>query len=298
LNEADQIKQTTARLSIFSNTVLIVLKLIVGVYSGAVSIVSEAAHSGVDLLAAVIAFLAVRNACRPPDTHHAYGHGKLENLSGAAEAALIIGAALWIVFEAVEKLFHPVAVEFLGYGLAVMGVSAVVNWLVSERLYRVARQTESQALEADALHLRADVWTSAGVFAGLAIIKLTGIQWLDPAIAIIVAAIIFNAGFRMTKKSLYELTDVALPPEEEAVIREIIASYGEVINYHRLRTRRSGSRRLVDVHLVFAKDSHLDAAHAVCDRIEDEIQSRLGQCDVVIHLEPDLPTVYDRMRLQ
>jgi cation diffusion facilitator family transporter len=161
-----------------------------------------------------------------------------------------------------------------------------VNFFVSQKLFSVAKKTESHALEADALHLRADIWTSVGVFLGLAVIKVTGLVWMDPAIAIVVAVIVFKAGFSMTRKSVNELTDVALPPEEENIIREIVNSQPQVINFHQLRTRRSGSYRLIDMHLILNKNMHIDKAHEICDTIEAEIKSRLGRCDVVIHIEP------------
>lgn len=286
MERVNALKQKTARLSIISNTLLVGLKLVVGFYSGAVSIISEAAHSGVDLIAALIAYFAVRKAGKPPDAQHAYGHGKVENLSAAVEAVLIVLAALWIIYEAVQKLYGSGKPEYLEYGMAIMLVSIVVNWWVSSRLMQVARETCSHALEADALHLQADIWTSAGVLIGLAIIKITGLVWLDPLIAIAVAVVVFKAGYQMTMKSLYELTDVTLPEEEEAIIRRIINSHPETITFHRLRTRRSGSRRLIDVHLILYKDMHLDKAHAVCDEIEAAIEAELKPCDVVIHLEP------------
>lgn len=279
-------KQNTACLSIISNTTLVILKLVVGFYTGAVSIISEAAHSAVDLLAAVVAYYAVRQSGKPPDENHAYGHGKIENLSGAIEAVLIVLAAVWILYEAFEKFKTAEVPEFIEYGLVIMLLSIALNYYVSSRLMAVAQKTESHALEADALHLRADIWTSVGVLAGLAIIKFTGLAWLDPAIAIVVAAIVFKAGYGMSKKSLYELTDIALPPEEEEAIVNIVNQHPEVISFHRLRTRRSGSYRLIDMHLILDKNMHLDKAHAVCDQIEADIKCEFGLCDVIIHLEP------------
>lgn len=281
------LKERTARLSVISNSVLVVLKLLVGFYTGAVSIISEAAHSGVDLLASVVAFYAVRKADEPPDGNHAYGHGKFENLSGAIEAVLIVAAALWIVYEAWDKLHNNTgAPEFLEYGIILMGISIGVNYWVSAKLFKVAKETGSHALEADALHLKADIWTSVGVLAGLVIIRITGLFWLDPMIAIVVAGVVFKAGYGMTKKSLYELTDISLPADEEQTIIDVITSHKEVISFHQLRTRRSGSWRLIDMHLILYKDMHLNKAHAVCDRIEAEIKDKLGPCDVVIHIEP------------
>lgn len=281
-----KLKQQTARLSVISNTLLVVFKLAVGILTGAVSIISEAAHSAVDLLAALIAFYAVKKSGEPPDDNHDYGHGKFENLSGAAEALLIVLAAVWIVYEAVEKLKSSSTPEFIEYGIAIMVISIVVNYWVSNRLIQVAEKTGSHALEADGMHLRADIWTSAGVLAGLGIIKLTGMAWIDPAIAIVVAGIVFKAGYGMTKKSLYELTDISLPPEEEQLIVDILNAHCEVISFHQLRTRRSGSYRMIDMHVILDKNMHLDKAHAVCDQIEEEIRNKLGLCDVIVHLEP------------
>lgn len=282
----NKLKERTARLSVISNFMLVLLKLVVGIYTGAVSIISEAAHSGVDLLASLIAFYAVRKADEPPDGNHAYGHGKFENLSGAIEAVLIVAAAVWIVYEAGSSIHTAKIPEFLEYGIILMVISIGVNYWVSGKLFKVAKETGSHALEADGLHLRADIWTSVGVLAGLVIIHFTGLAWLDPVIAIVVAGVVFKAGYGMSKKSLYELTDISLPAEEEQQIINIITSHKEVISFHQLRTRRSGSWRLIDMHLILYKDMHLNKAHTVCDKIEAEIKEKLSPCDVVIHLEP------------
>lgn len=282
----NQLKQHTARLSVVSNSLLVILKLVVGIFTGAVSIISEAAHSAVDLIAALVAYVAVKKSSQPPDNQHAYGHGKIENLSAAFEAVLIVMAALWIVYESVQKINSPHIPEYLEYGLLIMAISMIVNYWVSSKLYDVAKSTGSHALEADALHLRADIWTSAGVFIGLVIIRITGLYWLDPVIAIAVALVVFKAGFSMTMKSVYELTDVSLPAEEAAAIRDIVKNHPAVIAFHQLRTRRSGSNRQIDMHLVLQKDMNLAKAHAVCDEIESKIKSQFSPCDVVIHLEP------------
>jgi len=286
LEAHQKLKQQVAYLSVLSNSILVILKLFVGFLSGSVSIISEAAHSAVDLMAAVIAWFAVRKSGKPPDKEHAYGHGKIEYISGAVEALLIILAAIWIVVEAYEKLFVGSQLEYLDYGMAVMVFSIIVNYFVSQRLFAVAKLTESHALEADAIHLRADIWTSIGVLLGLAAVKVTGLVWLDPLIAIVVSLVIFKAGFDMTKKSVYELMDMSLPKEEEERIINIIMRHPAVINCHDLRTRRSGSIRMIDVHIILNKDMHLDKAHAVCDELEIKICDELGHCDVVIHLEP------------
>lgn len=280
------LKQRTAWLSIMSNTLLVIIKLIVGLVTGAVSLVSEAAHSGVDLIASVIAFYAVKTSVIPPDENHEYGHGKFENLSSAVEALLIVFAAIWIVYESVRKLSHLTEPEYLEYGIVIMLVSIVVNYLVSGRLMKVAKQTHSQALEADGLHLRADIWTSIGVLVGLIAIKITGWLWIDSAIAIVVAGIIFKTGYDMTIASAKELTDMSLPPEDEKIIEDIFNAHQDVIGFHQLRTRRSGAYRLLDVHIILDKNMHLDKVHDICDQLEHQLKEALGMCDVVIHAEP------------
>lgn len=284
--EQAALKKRTAYFSIISNTMLVILKLIVGFYVGAVSLVSEALHSGVDLVAALIAFWAIKKSLVPPDEEHDYGHGKYENLSAAVEALLIVGAAGGILYESVLKFQETEVPESLEYGIAIMVVSIVVNVLVSRRLIYVAKLTGSQALEADGLHLQSDVWTSVGVLVGLALMQLTGWAWLDSVIAIFVAGIIFRAGWRMVMESAMELTDASLPEEQENRIVAIIESVPEVESCHCLRTRKSGSYKLLDVHVLFDGNMHLSRVHAVCDELEEKIRAELGTFDILIHPEP------------
>ncbi|MDD6383373.1 cation diffusion facilitator family transporter [Mitsuokella sp.] len=281
------LKQRTAYLSIISNTTLVLLKLAVGIYVGAVSLISEALHSGVDLIAALIAFWAVRKSVTPPDTEHDYGHGKYENLSAAVEALLIVAAAIGILYESVMKFAESTVSDMLGYGIAIMAASIIINFFVSHRLIQVAKQTGSQALEADGLHLRADIWTSVGVLLGLVLMQITGWAWLDPLIAIFVAGIIFRAGWRMVIDSTMQLTDASLPEDEEERIRKIIESVPEVRGCHCLRTRRSGSYKLLDVHVLFDGTMHLSQVHAICDELEQLIRQEFGTFDIMIHPEPD-----------
>src|SRR5665647_23190 len=198
-------KVSIARLSIVSNTLLIIIKLAVGLISGSVSIISEAIHSSMDLVAAIIAFLSVRVSDNPPDSRHPYGHGKIENISGVIEALLIFIASIWIIIEAVKKLFGgKIELESIGLGSLVMLISAIVNIIVSRRLYKVARATNSVALEADALHLKTDVYTSMGVAVGLGLIIITGINWLDPLIAMFVALFIIKEAVSYTHLRAHE----------------------------------------------------------------------------------------------
>lgn len=280
-------KTSIARLSIISNTALVVLKLAVGIMIGSVSVISEAIHSGIDLVAAVIAYFSVRQSSQPPDKEHAFGHGKIENVSGAVEAVLIFIAAGLIIWEAYNKLIHGVEIEDVSLGILVMLISVVANYYVSEKLLKTARKTDSIALEADGWHLRTDVLTSLGIFGGLVAIKLTGIAVLDPILAILVALFILKAAFELTVKSVKDLLDIRLSREEEDEIRRIISNYaGSYVEFHDLRTRKSGSDRFVDLHLVVHKKLSVEEAHGLSDRIESSIKERFPRTSVITHIEP------------
>ena len=280
-------KTSAAGLSIISNSLLIVLKLGVGIATGSVSIISEAIHSGMDLLAALIAFFSLRFASKPADAEHPFGHGKAENVSGAIEAALIFIAAAIIIYGAIARIITGARVELVELGIGVMAVSLVVNIIVSRHLLRVARATDSIALEADARHLTTDVYTSLGVLMGLVVVRVTGLYILDPIIAIGVALLIMRTAYILTRKSFAGIMDVRLPEEEERIITSSINEhYGELLGFHELRTRKSGSERYIDLHLVMAKGVSIEEAHRLCDHLEDDIKRKLANADVIIHVEP------------
>ncbi len=220
-------KIRAAQLSIVSNVSLIIMKVFAGIITGSVSIISEAIHSAMDLLASIIAFFAVRISGKPADTEHPFGHGKFENVSGVIEALLIFGAAIWIVYEALDKLLHVGHMTYSGsftIGIIVMLISGVVNYFVSRHLYNVAKETDSIALEADALHLKADVYTSVGVGLGLLLIQFTGLYFLDPIIAILVALFIVREAYQMLLKAFNPLLDSSLNDEELKYVEETIYS--------------------------------------------------------------------------
>ena len=284
----DRRKEIAAGISIVSNLTLVILKLIVGFITSSVSILSEAAHSGIDLVASGIAYFSVRRSDLPADQRHAYGHGKIENLSGAVEALLIFVAALFIIYEAVEKLLSRVPIQSLGLGIWVMAFSAGANLVISLYLLRVAKETDSAALEADAYHLLTDVYTSAGVMVGLLLIRQTGIVLLDPLVALGVALLITKTAYSLTRKSLGPLMDAKLPDEEEELIASIIRDHSsQFVEFHNLRTRKAGSQRHIDLHLVVKGDAHVEEAHRTCDHLEAEIQAALPQSMITIHVEPD-----------
>ena len=279
-------KSRAATVSVVSNSSLVALKLAVGLLSGSVSILSEAIHSANDLLAAVIAYFSVRTSDKQPDEEHPFGHGKIEGVSGAIEAALIVLAAVWIIVEGVRRIRHGGAVEHLGLGTAVMVVSGVVNVFVSRYLFKVARAEGSLALEADAHHLSTDVFTSLGVAGGLAVVWATGYQILDPVVAIGVALFILRIGVRLTFDAVQHLLDRRLPADQVKRIAEILRSEPAVLEAHRLRTRKSGSVNQVDVHIVMSGAATLAETHAVVGRLEASIEREFAPVHTVIHVDP------------
>jgi cation diffusion facilitator family transporter len=278
-------KVSIARLSIFSNTLLISMKLVVGLISGSVSIISEAIHSSMDLVAAIIAFLSVKISDNPPDSKHPYGHGKIENISGVIEALLIFVAAIWIIVEAIKKLFSGrIELDSIALGSVIMLISATVNIIVSRRLYKVARATNSVALEADALHLKTDVYTSIGVALGLGLIMITGINWLDPVVAILVALFIIRESYQLLKRAFTPLLDTAWSIGE---IDELEKTLNRLeVKYHDLRTRAAGNYRFLDLHIEIPGDVSVGSAHNYCDKIENELTASYKNLVVTIHVEP------------
>jgi cation diffusion facilitator family transporter len=280
-------KTKAAAISITSNTSLILMKLIAGLVTGSVSLIAEAIHSTMDLAAAIIAFICVRISDKPEDKNHPYGHGKAENISGVIEGLLILVAAGIIVNEAVHKIIEGAELEIVEVGIVAMGISIVVNIIVSRYLIKVSRSTDSLALEADATHLTTDVITMSGVLLGLIAVKLTGIEIIDPIVAILVALLIVKAAIQIIMKSFGGLMDASLPESEKAAIEKCIMEHnGQLIGFHELRTRKSGSQRYVDLHLVLHRTISVDEAHNLCSHLEADIAKILPNIIVNIHVEP------------
>jgi len=288
-------KVRAAATSILSNSSLTGAKLAAACATHSVSILSEALHSGLDLVAAVMAFFAVRRSRQAADREHQFGHGKFESISGLVEGALIVVAVALIAWRAVARMVTgQVHITEVGWGSAVMAVSAVVNIFVSRLLFRVARRTDSVALEADAWHLRTDVWTSAGVFAGLATIAVAermGFReaaHLDPVIAMAVAAVILKAAWDIMARSWDHLVDRSLPSDEIEQIESLLREhYPEFAEFHRLRTRKAGPQRYIDLHLVVPGGRSVAEAHALCDHLESDLTALLPHSEVMIHVEPE-----------
>jgi len=286
-------KLGVVKLSVASNSVLVVFKLIAGLSIGSVSVLSEAIHSGIDLIAAGIAFFAVRSSAQPADKDHPYGHGKFENISGFVEAILIFLAAAWIVFEAVKKLIHPEPIELIGWGILVMALSSFVNLAVSQLLFKVGNATDSIAIKVDAWHLRTDVYTSMGVMGGLALIWFIEllwvgrhVHWIDPVIAIIVALLIVKAAYDLTMQSLGDLLDGSLPGRENDKIAGLIKGQAGVISFKNLRTRKAGASRFIEFDILVGAEMSVEKAHLLTDYITADIERELANATVTIHIEP------------
>jgi len=276
-------KTAAASISIISNTSLVIMKFIAGFMSGSVSVISEAIHSMMDLLAALIAFFAVRISDNPADEEHPYGHGKFENVSGVIEALLIFIAAVWIIYKAIHKLLIGAPIENASIGIIVMTISAIANFFVSRHLYKVAKSTDSIALEADALHLKTDIYTSAGVAIGLVLIWITGIRIIDPIVAILVALLILRESYELLNRAYKPLLDTAISTKELSVIEKCI--HASKYTYHDLKSRQSGRQRFIEFHLVMPGDVPLKDAHQKCDEIEDLIKSKISNISILIHVE-------------
>lgn len=276
-------KTTAASISIISNTSLVIMKFIAGYLSGSVSVISEAIHSLMDILAAVIAFFAVRISDNPADKEHPYGHGKFENVSGVIEALLIFIAAIWIIYNAIHRFLIKAPIENASIGIIVMSLSAIVNFFVSRNLYRVAKKTDSIALEADALHLKTDIYTSAGVAVGLILILITGIRIIDPIVAIIVALLILKESYELLNRAYKPLLDTAIFEKELKVIEKCI--HESKYTHHDLKSRQSGTERFIEFHLEMPGDVPLKDAHQKCDEIEDLIKSKISHINILIHVE-------------
>jgi len=281
------ITRRTALLSIAAAIVTLLLKFGAYFLTGSVGLLSDAIESFVNLAAALIAFTAITIAHRPPDDNHAYGHDKAEYFSSGAEGALILIAAGAIIFSAVSRLLHPAPLDNLGIGAAIALAASAINFGVSRIMLRVAHQEDSIALEADAKHLMTDVWTSIGVVAGILVAGFTGWQVLDPLIAIGVGLNIVWMGVELLRRSTSGLMDAALPSDEVTVIQAAIGGVaGPDVPYHALRTRKSGSRRFIDFHLLLPGKTTVQTSHDLVSQIETAIEQKLPNTYVTIHVEP------------
>ncbi len=263
------------------------LKALAYLLTGSIGLLSDAMESLVNLAGAVMALSMLAVAARPADEDHPHGHGKAEYFSAGVEGTLILVAAASIAYAAVQRLRHPQPLEQIGLGLGVSVLASLVNLGVALVLLRAAKQHRSATLDANAHHLLTDVWTSAGVLAGVALVALTGWLRLDPLVAIAVALNIVWTGGRIVRDSVYGLMDAALPPAEQEVLRQLLEPYErEGVEYHALRTRQSGAQRFVSLHVLVPPEWTVQQGHDLVERIEADIRRALPPVSVLTHLEP------------
>jgi cation diffusion facilitator family transporter len=281
-------KNGAVKLSLAVIISLILLKVVVAAITHSLSILAQAVDSFLDLFAVIVTFMAIRIATKPADYEHPFGHGKAENMAAIAQAILIILAGSSIIYSAVRRIQTEATVELTEAGIGVMLVSIIASILLSRHLLRVARREDSLAMQANAHNIAADVYSAAAVLAGLLAVRLTGLSIIDPILAILVALFIFKVAYDVLRNSFGGLVDVKLPEDEEANIKAAITEHfgGEVVDFHNLRTRKSGSQRYIDLHLIMPRDTSLEAAHRMCDHLEEDIENRLGNTSVTIHVEP------------
>lgn len=279
-------RRQAARLSLVGAVLILALKFGAYLATSSVGMLSDAAESVVNLMAAVVLAIAISISATPPDYRHPYGHAKAEYLSSILEAALIIVAAFLIGFTAIDRLVSPRPLDNIGVGLAMAAVAALLNGALAAHLFRAARTSDSAALEANARHLLTDVITSVGVIVGVGLVWLTGWDPLDPLVALLVAANIVLTGIRVMKISLSKLLDERLPEEEEARIIAVLEKAQQVLGYHRLRTRRAGTARFAEVDLFVAPGMTVEDAHDVARGVEHEVRDKLDGLEMTVHIEP------------
>jgi len=279
-------KVAAARLSLLSNAVLTVVKLTIGVLTNSVGVLSDGAHSASDVMASAIALYTVREADRPPDEEHPYGHGKMESVSALLQALLLFSAGSYIVYEAVQHLLHHEGPQRVDWGIGIMLVSAIVNTVIVRIVSRAAERTESPSLHAAAQDHRADVYTAVGVLTGLILVRLTGNSLFDPLLALCVALVIFRGAWHVVRDAMRTLVDRSLPDADVQAVQKVFDNDPNVMGYHKVRTRMAGSTRHVDAHVMMDDDLTLLRSHQLTEALELKVREALPHSVVTLHTEP------------
>jgi cation diffusion facilitator family transporter len=280
-------RSRAASFALFTALGLTALKVGVGLWTGSVGVLSEGIHSGLDLVSAAIAFFTIREAGKPADREHPFGHGKIETLSSLLESRLLVLASVFITIEGFHHLKNPTEIRGSGFAIAVIAVSLVASWVVYRHNRKAAQLTESSAIEVNALHFLADAVTSGGVLVALVAIELTGLKWIDPAIAFGIAVYILAISWKQIARSIAELSDHQLPEEEVGRARDVLDQFKpRVLEAHEIRTRKSGVHRHFDFHLLVCGRMTVEESHDVCDDIEAALEREFPGSLVSIHVEP------------
>lgn len=280
-------KLLAAKLSITTAVCLAVLKFTLGILTGSMAVLSSAIDSMLDILMSGVNLLAIRQAEQPADESHAYGHGKFETMAALVQSLIIGGSGVWILIESVNRLMKGAAPQKLGGGIIVLAVSVVASFAISRYLLKVAKETESPALEADSLHFSMDVYTNLALAGGLVLMYLFDIHWLDSVLSSLVACYIMFEAFKLVRQAMKDVLDEQIPIEERNSIEAIIRNQGcDQWSCHDLRTRKSGSHRIIDFHLTVCKNLTVDRSHSITEMLEDKIEDTLPNSDIIIHIEP------------
>ncbi|MDX2480311.1 MAG: cation diffusion facilitator family transporter [Desulfuromusa sp.] len=283
----ENLKIRAAVFSITGAFSLAVIKLIIAVTSGSMAVMASAVDSLLDILMSGVNLMAIRQAEQPADECHPFGHGKFETLATLFQALIISCSGGWIIYEATSRLTEGNSLENVDHGIGILAFSAVVSWFIARYLLKVAKQTDSTALEADALHFRMDIYSNLGLMLGLLLVRWLEISWLDAALSILVASYILHEALQLIKRSLMDVLDQELPEEIKQKVHEIISNHeGPLSGYHGLRTRRAGSLKIMDFHLEVCKEMSVAEAHKIADSLEKKIEKNIPGADVIIHIEP------------
>ena len=276
----------SAKLALGVVTSLIILKVIVAFISHSISITAQATDSFLDLFSIGITVIAVHMSVQPADEKHPFGHGKMEGISALIQAFLVLGAGGFIIYSAIQRIIHGTVIK-PDAGIAVMVISIIASYFLSRHLRRVAKATESTAIDASAQNISADVYSAAGVLLGLLAVLITGWEILDPIVALVMVGFVLKAGYETAIRAFRELTDYSLPKEDMAILNSCIQEhFTELVSYHAVRSRRAGSERFVELHLVMPRDVSVEKAHQMCDLLENDIREKLPNSSVTIHVEP------------
>ncbi|MGA6992706.1 MAG: cation diffusion facilitator family transporter [Candidatus Deferrimicrobiaceae bacterium] len=285
--EVDRKRIQTARFSVGSAASLAVTKLFVGIASGSLGVLSSAFDNLADILMSGVNYLSIKKSMEPADYSHPYGHGKVETLGTIFMSMVVALTGAWIVREGIHRLRAGIIPRSVDTGMVVMALSVAASWYIAERIRKAGEETGSTALKADSLHFRTDVYSSGGILVSLLAYRVTGWKWLDPGVAMIVGGYIVFAAVPIFREAMGDLLDRSLPVETVEEIQRIIDSHKPlVVDYHKLRTRRSGSEKHVDFHLVVCRQFLLQDAHRVADHLEMELSQALGNTHVVTHIDP------------
>ncbi|WP_432821905.1 cation diffusion facilitator family transporter [Trichloromonas sp.] len=280
-------KIRAARASIATACGLAVLKLITGLATGSMAVLASAVDSLLDILMSGVNYLAIRQADQPADQSHPFGHGKYETVATLIQSLVITLSGAWIIFESIRRLRDGVELTGLGGGMAVLMISTAASFAIARHLRKVAKATDSSALQADSLHFAMDVYTNLALLAGLALISWLNLPWLDPALSILVGLYIIYEAVKLLRNGLHDVLDAELPDGLRQEIAGLIEAHrGELIGYHNLRTRRAGSQKIMDFHLTVCKELTVKEAHDIADELEKKIEREILGSDVTIHIEP------------